>query len=222
MSRPTAPDGSAGFSASEISPIMSAAPPMIMGWVTESKSARSAVQRGEERRALPAEEAEGPVVHVEIQQAELACAPAPLLHAQHMRRDRIADRRVQAERPWPNGYKSRSGSKVATCEQGHLMPECQQLFREDRHNPFSIAAELGWRGLLERGNLGNSHCNTTFHRQGPMQDVASRSTTLTTALASAPNPAVASGSETTHEPVTTRTDRVRRPSGHLARRFTAR
>jgi hypothetical protein len=181
-----------------------------------------AVQRGEERRLLPAEQTEGPVIHVEVDQVELAGALAHLLHQQHMRRNGVADRRIQAQRPWPGGHQGRSGSRISTCEQRHLMPERHQFLGQERHNPFGAAVEFGWNCLVERSNLGDSHCNTTSHRREP--DAGRR--ILQPDLIRLPLLRPTQPGHQARKLLTSwlriRTDCVRRPSAHLARRSIAR
>jgi hypothetical protein len=74
--------------------------------------------------------------------------PASGLQKQHMRRERIADRRVKAQRPRAYGPQFSLGQGISACEQGDIMTERDQLFSQERNDPFGAPVELWWYRLI--------------------------------------------------------------------------
>ena len=107
--------------------------------------------------AGPAEHREGPVIHVEMEHVEIVHALAHPLHEQHVRRDRVADRRIEAERARPDRVELGARDAVAAGEQGHVVSESHQFFGKERDNALGSAIQLGRDGLVKWGDLGDTH-----------------------------------------------------------------
>ena len=99
--------------------------------------------RAQEGRGLGGEQPEGQVVQVEVEDVELVGALVDLLQHVDDRRQRVADLRVEARRPRPHGHEPRRGGRVAAGEQGHVVAQRDQFFREVGHHPLGAAVALG-------------------------------------------------------------------------------
>ena len=102
-----------------------------------------AVQRRHERRVLALEQRERVIVHVEMQHVELVGAAADHFHQQHVRRDAVADCRVEAQRARPDGFESRFRLRIAGCEERHVVAELDERLGDIGNDALGAAVELG-------------------------------------------------------------------------------
>ena len=62
-----------------------------------------------------------------MQDVEFVRALAHVLQHHHVQRVRVADRAVEPQRPRPDRLELRRSARIAAREQGHLVPERDQL-----------------------------------------------------------------------------------------------
>ena len=112
----------------------------------------AAVHGGDEGGALASEEAEGPVVHVEVHDVEVVGLAACGFHEEHVGGDGVADGGVEAEGAGPDGFEAGGGDAVAAGEEGDVVAHGDEFLGEEGDDAFGAAVELGgtasWRGAI--------------------------------------------------------------------------
>ncbi len=70
------------------------------------------------------------LINVEVQDVEVVGPLTQAIKHQHVIGNRIADPRVEAERPRHAGNEIGCGDRIAACEQRNLVAEAYQLLRQ--------------------------------------------------------------------------------------------
>ena len=92
-----------------------------------------------------------------MQHVEFVGDTAHLFEHQHVRGEDVADRRVEAQCARPRSFERRLRVGVAACEQGHVVPQVDERIGEVGHHALGAAIEFRRNGLVQRGNLCDSH-----------------------------------------------------------------
>jgi hypothetical protein len=118
-----------------------------------------AVQRGQERRRLPAEQRPRIIIEMEVQEVEfliVAFLPHALQH-HHVQRVGIADGSVEAQRLRPGRIEFCRRLRVAAGEQRDVVSQRYEFLGQPVHHPFGAAVEFGWNSLRQRRDLRDAH-----------------------------------------------------------------
>ena len=103
---------------------------------------------------------------MEMQDVESLGHAADVFHHHQLRRDRIGNRGIEAQRLRPHRPERGAGLRIAAREQRHLVAHRDQLFRQVGDDPLGAAVEARRHGFDEGSNLGDAHGAET-HGSGP-------------------------------------------------------
>jgi hypothetical protein len=92
-----------------------------------------------------------------MQHVEVFGLAAHRLHQQHVRRNRVADRRVEAQRAGPDRLQFGGRDAVATGKQGDVMPHLDELLRQEGDDALRAAIQLRRDGFVEGSDLRDTH-----------------------------------------------------------------
>ena len=132
------------------------------------------MQRRDERRVELREQRERHVVEVKVQHVEFMRTLTHAFEQQHVRREGVADRRIEAQRARPCGFERRTGFGVAACEQRHIVAEVHERIGEVGHHALGAAVEFRGDCFVQRCNLCDSHNVTLLfmrasHNHAPVE-----------------------------------------------------
>ncbi len=115
------------------------------------------VQGGQGGRPDPSEQREDHVVEMEMEDVESLGGLRHALQHQMIGRQPVADAAIEPQ-PLPT-HRRQAGARqrIAAGEEGDVVAQRDELLGQTRHDPLRAAVEFRRHGLVEGGNLGNSH-----------------------------------------------------------------
>ena len=124
---------------------------------SELRQVEAPVQGGQERHLLAAEQRQGEVVDVGMDDVELVLAAVDQLDQAIVGRHPIRDRGIKPQRLVPHRRERGGGDGVATGEQGHIVSHRDEFLGQRVDNALGPAVELGGDGFKQRRYLRNTH-----------------------------------------------------------------
>src|SRR5271165_2047555 len=112
---------------------------------------------------MACEQWEMKVVGVKVDDVECVCGARNTIERYEMIRERILALRVEPQRAFARSLQSPQRLRIATGEQGHLMPLTNEFFRQIRNHPLGAPIELWRTALVQRRNLRNPHFPKPYH-----------------------------------------------------------
>jgi len=92
-----------------------------------------------------------------VKDVELASATRDRFDHERAGRVRVDTRPPETQRARPDRMQFSARPGIATREQGHLMPEIDQLVDQPGHDPFRAAIKLRGNAFGQRSDLGDPH-----------------------------------------------------------------
>ena len=96
-------------------------------------------------------------VDVEVQHVELVDPAADLVQHDHVVRQRIAHRRIEAQRYVAAADEPGRCLGVAAGKQRDIVSLAHEFFSQKRNDAFRAAIKPGWHAFMKRGNLSDTH-----------------------------------------------------------------
>ena len=155
-------DGADPVSAAQISPL-------IVGDRDEREIAKGCIERRKIGQVQsPVERRQGPIgnvphqrsvkqVDVEVQHVELVDPAADLVQHDHVVRQRIAYRRIEAQRYVAAADEPGRCLGVAAGKQRDIVSLAHEFFSQKRNDAFRAAIKPGWHAFIKWGNLSDTH-----------------------------------------------------------------